>query len=81
MKPEPLPAQTQVPANRTPEAQRCPLCGGPNGCQMATSSGGSSEPCWCQSVEFSAQLLSSVPADKAGLACICRACAQKQSGQ
>jgi len=55
---------------------RCPLCGQPNACAMASTQDGAamSGPCWCTMVSFSAELLSQVPEAARQRACICAAC-------
>lgn len=59
------------------DPDRCPLCGGPNGCAMEAQrlTGQEQPPCWCTRVDFSADLLAKVPVDAKGKACICPACA------
>lgn len=52
---------------------RCPLCGGPNNCQlcsMETYKG----PCWCTKVEVPESLLALVPPESKNRSCVCRAC-------
>lgn len=61
-------------------APNCPLCGQTNECVSART-GAFGEPCWCESVKFSAELFARVPEDKRNLACICRACATGQEGK
>ena len=55
---------------------RCPLCGQPNACAMATPKVGAeaTAPCWCTLVPFSADLLKQVPEAARNKACICAAC-------
>ena len=55
---------------------RCPLCGQPNACAMATPQIGAeaTAPCWCTLVPFSADLLKQVPEVARNKACICAAC-------
>ena len=60
-------------------ALRCPLCDRPNGCVPAATGTFALQPCWCANTTFSKDLLKRVPAAAAGLACICRACANKAS--
>ncbi len=55
-------------------APACPLCGQPNACAPART-GAFSQPCWCESVDFSAELLARVPEGLRNKACICQACA------
>ena len=56
---------------------RCPLCGQPNACAMATPGLVASGPCWCTLVQFSADLLKQVPEAARNQACICAACVAK----
>jgi prepilin-type N-terminal cleavage/methylation domain-containing protein/prepilin-type processing-associated H-X9-DG protein len=51
----------------------CPLCGGPNDCQLCLPSVRSA-PCWCRQEEFPAGLLACVPEPLRNRACICRSC-------
>ncbi|RLA09583.1 MAG: DNA or RNA helicase of superfamily II [Gammaproteobacteria bacterium] len=53
-------------------SRRCPLCGQPNQCGLLQIE--STGPCWCTEVTVSAELLSRVPAELQGRACICKAC-------
>lgn len=57
-------------------APLCPLCGGPNACGPAAT-GSFNEPCWCQTVQFTPELLAQVPESQRRTACICRACAER----
>ncbi|MGZ5193986.1 MAG: cysteine-rich CWC family protein [Ramlibacter sp.] len=61
----------------TLDPARCPLCGGPNGCAMQPQPAPGEPPksCWCNDVDFSAELLQRVPAPAVRRVCICRACA------
>lgn len=54
---------------------RCPLCGGPNDCQLSTP-GLHKGPCWCARVDMPAALLARVPVEFRNCACICRNCAE-----
>ncbi|MFM1907281.1 MAG: hypothetical protein RLZZ591_958 [Pseudomonadota bacterium] len=56
---------------------QCPVCGKSNQCAMelAKATGQAQAPCWCTEATFSAELLSRVPEDLRGKACICPACA------
>ena len=58
---------------------RCPLCGQPNACAMATPKieAEATAPCWCTLVPFSADLLKQVPEAARNKACICAACVAK----
>jgi prepilin-type N-terminal cleavage/methylation domain-containing protein/prepilin-type processing-associated H-X9-DG protein len=53
----------------------CPLCGGPNACQLCTSAAYKG-PCWCASVEIPRELLARVPEELHHRACLCRACVE-----
>ncbi|MFM8899010.1 MAG: cysteine-rich CWC family protein [Burkholderiales bacterium] len=55
--------------------QRCPLCGKPNDCAVACSNS-FDQPCWCTSVQFSADTLARIPEQQRGKACVCRSCAE-----
>jgi prepilin-type N-terminal cleavage/methylation domain-containing protein/prepilin-type processing-associated H-X9-DG protein len=55
------------------DASHCPLCGGPNDCQLC-SPAVHKGPCWCVSVEFTEALLARVPEAARNRACICRPC-------
>jgi prepilin-type processing-associated H-X9-DG protein/prepilin-type N-terminal cleavage/methylation domain-containing protein len=52
---------------------RCPLCGGPNGCQLC-SPAAYKGPCWCAQVEIPGALLARVPENFRNRACICQKC-------
>jgi hypothetical protein len=56
----------------------CPLCGQANRCvmELARETGLAPPPCWCTQVDFSAELLASIPADLKDRACICPSCAR-----
>ncbi|MET0281238.1 MAG: cysteine-rich CWC family protein [Steroidobacteraceae bacterium] len=54
--------------------QRCPACGGDNGCEVARS-GRTDVDCWCMRITMAA--VSPVPAGaQPGSACLCRDCAR-----
>jgi hypothetical protein len=53
----------------------CPLCGNPNECAQAVSSGMEAD-CWCMHVVIPAEVLARIPEDKLGKVCICRLCAE-----
>ena len=74
MPPLPPPSRTE-PA----DPATCPLCKQPNGCAMeaARLSGEAPQACWCTEIDFSADLLASVPPAAQRLACICAACARR----
>ncbi|HEB90107.1 MAG TPA: hypothetical protein ENI85_11090 [Deltaproteobacteria bacterium] len=63
------------------DRSRCVLCGGPNECALARSSGGSAgaskAPCWCVSERFPAALLDRAAARDGGASCICRRCLER----
>ncbi|TFZ01752.1 cysteine-rich CWC family protein [Ramlibacter humi] len=63
----------------TIDATRCPLCGQPNRCanEIERETGQAQPPCWCTQVDFSRELLESVPEHLQRQACICAACAAK----
>jgi len=54
-------------------AESCPLCGGPNECQLC-STAAYKGPCWCASVNIPEELLARVPAESRKRACICQEC-------
>lgn len=54
----------------------CPLCGGPNACQLA-SPDASPAPCWCCRVEPDTQVLKRVPPEYRHRSCLCRNCLEK----
>ncbi|MEY4911430.1 MAG: hypothetical protein RL761_1093 [Pseudomonadota bacterium] len=64
--------------NTPATANKCPLCGHVNQCAMEIEreTGLKQAPCWCTGVNFDADLLARVPAEKRNLACICEKCAQ-----
>jgi hypothetical protein len=68
--PTPLPPHPDRPLDE----RACPICGEPNEC-AAAASGSFDTPCWCGAVTITAAQLERVPAEKRGLACICRRCA------
>lgn len=55
------------------EAAKCPLCGGPNDCQLCTASAYKGH-CWCFNVEIPQSLLDSLPAEVRRKSCLCRKC-------
>ncbi len=59
---------------------RCPLCGRDNRCAMEVErdTGVKQPPCWCTQVDFSRELLETLPPNARGRACLCRDCAAKQ---
>jgi hypothetical protein len=68
-----------TPSPTTPVAElRCPLCGQAN--QRAVACGASFDhPCWCTTVQFSANTLARIAPDQRGKACICQSCATTQA--
>jgi len=65
------------PAAREPiDAGRCPICGGPNDCQMCTTAAYKG-PCWCTKVEIPVELLALVPREFRSKACICPDCVEE----
>jgi prepilin-type N-terminal cleavage/methylation domain-containing protein/prepilin-type processing-associated H-X9-DG protein len=55
---------------------RCPLCGGPNACLLASPVAFKGR-CWCTREEFPPQLLARVPEHLRNRACICRLCLEE----
>jgi len=51
----------------------CPLCGGPNGCQLCSPAAYKGR-CWCAHEEIPAELLARVPENLRSRACICQNC-------
>ncbi|WP_254638864.1 cysteine-rich CWC family protein [Cohnella sp. GbtcB17] len=62
----------EMPSDRA-DRDRCPLCGGPNGC--AIEAGKPAESCWCMLTTIGEDVLASVPPPLRGRACICPDCA------
>ncbi|MEM1032869.1 MAG: cysteine-rich CWC family protein [Myxococcota bacterium] len=57
------------------DPQRCPLCGDPNHCGVASGKG----TCWCFArAPVSEEILSMVPGEARGVACVCARCAAKR---
>jgi len=54
----------------------CPLCGGPNECQLCAPLAGKG-PCWCVNLEMPAALLARVPENFRNRACVCKGCVEK----
>jgi len=54
----------------------CPLCGGPNDCQLC-SPAAHKGACWCAQLEIPEELLARVPVALRQRACICRSCVEK----
>jgi prepilin-type N-terminal cleavage/methylation domain-containing protein/prepilin-type processing-associated H-X9-DG protein len=53
----------------------CPLCGGPNHCQLC-SIVGTKGPCWCALFEIPAALIARVPEEFRNRSCICQPCVE-----
>ncbi len=53
--------------------KRCPLCGEPNDCHLATQADHKG-PCWCIQETFPPDLLARVPDEARHCACICQRC-------
>ncbi|MBB6674855.1 cysteine-rich CWC family protein [Cohnella nanjingensis] len=51
----------------------CPVCGGDNGCALLA--GQPIEQCWCMRTRIPKEVLSAIPAERRGKACVCQACA------
>ena len=67
-----------VPELRAHRELLCPLCGLPNGCVPAHS-GTFNQPCWCAELKFSTAVLAMIPQGQKPKACLCPACAQKET--
>jgi len=60
----------------------CPLCGKPNDCAMAKDGCGSAcAICWCSNLKINPEVLTRVPPEAVGRACVCAACAQTQDAR
>ncbi|MGO8676046.1 MAG: cysteine-rich CWC family protein [Limisphaerales bacterium] len=59
--------------NSPVDPARCPLCGGPNGCQLAAGAASNAQ-CWCATKRFPSELLARVPEYARRRACICQRC-------
>lgn len=55
------------------DATRCPLCGKPNECAIA--SGRPPESCWCMTATIDPTTLAAIPEEARGQVCICAGCA------
>ena len=53
--------------------ETCPLCGGANDCQMATT-GAYKGPCWCVNENVPPCVLERVPEEARRTVCVCRRC-------
>lgn len=56
------------------DRSRCPLCGEPNACVMASPDADPEEKCWCVDRTFPALLTDRATALDGGAACVCAAC-------
>jgi Cysteine-rich CWC len=67
--------------SRAVDQSLCPLCGESNRCAMEIekATGQKQAACWCVGIDFSVNLLSSVPSALQGTSCICMACASKSA--
>lgn len=65
-------AKQQPPEAATADPSRCPLCGRPNRCAMAT---GGPDPCWCATVTISPEALARIPQTLRNVTCLCAECA------
>ena len=54
----------------------CPLCGGPNACQLCSPAAYKGQ-CWCARVEMPGALLARVPEQLRNRACMCQNCVDK----
>ncbi|MGQ0814472.1 MAG: cysteine-rich CWC family protein [Gemmatimonadota bacterium] len=54
---------------------RCPLCGGPNHCALATG-GTDVGSCWCASMHIPQEVLARLKPEQRGVSCVCRQCAR-----
>lgn len=70
-------------ARRSPELQRCEICGEPNDCALESEDPAVREaPCWCVGEEFPKELLQTVDglrAEGAAKRCICRRCVTRHA--
>ena len=53
-----------------PDPSRCPLCGRPNDCALATAETAPPRACWCRAERFPETLLAQAPPTT----CICQRC-------
>jgi hypothetical protein len=63
-------------ALQDPDTATCPLCRGPNDCQLCTNAAYKG-PCWCAGVDIPQALLDQAPSDLKDKACICQGCVMK----
>jgi hypothetical protein len=52
--------------------KRCPRCGHPNGCAIASGDGFAT--CWCADVTANQTTLAALPIELRSKACLCRGC-------
>jgi hypothetical protein len=57
------------------DPRRCPLCGGPNDCGIAAGA----STCWCFTTDIPSDVRDRIPPEARDLACVCRACAERQT--
>lgn len=55
------------------DPSRCPLCGASNQCGATLGLA----TCWCMEATIPAALIEQVPSAAQGVACVCRACAER----
>jgi len=55
------------------DAEKCPLCGQPNDCQLCTIAAYKG-PCWCAKLRFPEELLAQLSPEQRNKACICLHC-------
>lgn len=55
---------------------RCPLCGEPNGCEIAEGA----STCWCFDVRIPAEVLERIPPEAQSVVCVCKRCATGGAG-
>jgi hypothetical protein len=53
------------------DSTRCPLCGGPNECEIAEGA----SKCWCFEVHIPAEVLERIPPEAQSVVCVCKRCA------
>ena len=59
------------------DPRRCPLCGELNECGIAAGA----STCWCFTTEIPPDVRDRIPPAARDLACVCRACAERQAGE
>jgi hypothetical protein len=57
------------------------VCGQANACaaELEKLTGEAQPPCWCMTSKIPAEVLTRVPAEARGLACVCQRCAQAET--